>query len=252
MGRGRIEGTDFRRVESLMPSRMEEIAARSAKSPDEYKANKARNDALAASYRKEKKSDDSKRKSVLRKTIPGLSAGAAMRSTVITETRGTVVPNNVVLKPVPAPVVVSEPPVDMIDYSVSPQSMEVPWSRLPAAGMLAGLSVPVGTMMVMLGKRMLVSMAVTGLQFAAMEPLQQYGKGLPRATVLWHTGRSAGEGKRVTRVRGTGAGGFYVAPPGEEDDPLALAKDALAFGSDVSDWVSEQVRTYFGFGGWLD
>lgn len=229
-----------------MPSRMEEIAARSAKSPEEYIERKARNDELAARFRKEKSSEDLKRKSVLRKTTTPVDERA------INPTRQSVERMPMILKPVPAPVIVSEPPVDLIDYSVSPQSMEVPWSRMPAAGMLSGLNVPVGTMMVMLGKRMLVSMAVSGLQFAVMEPLQQYGKGLPRATVLWHTGRSSRAGQRLGLERGTGQGGFYIPPAGREDDPLALAKDVLSWGSDVSDWVSEQVRTYFGFGGWLD
>lgn len=229
-----------------MPSRMEEIAARSAKSGSEYLANKARNDALAESYSRRKRGEDEKRKSVLKKTTNPYGGMSSEQIRQLRESKQ--MKPAVVLSPKAAPTVVAEPPVDLIDYSLSPQSMEVPWSRLPAGGSLFGLNEVVGTMMVMLGKRMLVSMAITGLNVLAMEPLQQYGRGLPRARVLWHTGRSSGTLKK----RALASQGFYVPPPGAEDDPLALAKEVLQFGSDVSDWVSEQVRTYFGFGGWLD
>lgn len=222
-----------------MPTRMEEIAARSAQSLSEYEENKAANDALAASWRDEKDREVVKRAAAVEKAYdhrPGFSIDTTVQPFT----------PPVVLAPVLMPPTVSEPPVDLVDYSVAPRSMEVNYSTLPAGGVAFGIPPVMGTMMVMLGKRMLVSMAVTALEFAAMEPLQQYGKGLPRARVLWHTGKSAGSYASANHAP---AGAYY---PSEDMSALDYGKSALHFGSDVSDWVSEQVRSWFGFPNWLD
>jgi len=233
-----------------MPSRMEEIRARSAQSGDEYRARKAANDEAASTFRAVKKKEVEKRTSRVKMTTaeePGSLLGATGES----RKRYTAVAPVVVLAPKVLPVVVDEVPVDIADYSVVPAEMDAPVSIIPATGTLYGIPPVVGTMMVMLGKRMLVSMAVTGLEFAAMEPLQQYGKGLPRAKVLWQTGRSPGELQRSgMRLRADYERGWsgtgYV-----DDDPLAKLKEALRIGGQTSEWVSEQIRTWFGFGGWL-
>lgn len=238
-----------------MPSKMDEIAARSAKSASEYVANKKANDALAAAWRGTKKKEDSNRKSSIAMVTATAEQRAQAEKNMSREYRFT---PKTVLKVVEAPIVVSEPPIDLVDFAVSPKSMEVEYNTLPGGGVLYGLPPVVGTMMVMLGKRLLVSMAVTGLNVLAMEPLQQYGKGLPRANVLWHTGRSARNMSGGVAIGGGHYDAANHAPSGvfgtgyAEDDPFAAAKAALHYGSDASSWLSEQIRSWFGFPNWMN
>lgn len=123
-----------------------------------------------------------------------------------------------VLQPEPILLPVVTPPADLVDYSLPPAEATPPWDQTPYAAKLNLIPAVIGTMMVMLGKRMLVSMAVGGLNYALMEPLQQYGKGLPRARVLWHTGQSArpmgGGVSIVTGGGGPGGGGSRGGPDG--------------------------------------
>lgn len=233
-----------------MPSRMDEIAARSAGSPSEYEANKRENDRLADTWRKQKTAENDKQKRRVETTVesrPEFGVGRDFGRDYHVERDVAVEP--VVMTTVRAPVEYDEPPVDMVDYSAVPRTMDIPWS-FPSQ--LAGLESTLGTMMIMLGKRMLVSIATTAINYALMEPLQQYGKGLPRATVLWHTGkvphRTAHD--RVAPIASSGTG--YVV-----DDPMGLATGVDTGGfwdavDDASEWVSEQVRSWFGFPGWLD
>lgn len=236
-----------------MPTRMEELAAKSAQSPSEYEANKARNDAAAVAWRKSKEKDVAKqtrRVGTSYAVEPGYGTTGEVRKPGLPQ---------YILQPVPAPVVVSEPPVDMVDYSLVPREMDIPWEQSPVS--IAAIPAVIGTMMVMLGKRMLVSMAIGGLNYAFMEPLQQYGKGLPRARVLWHTGRATA-GRKANEAFLPEA---YMDPiprremgSRPESSGIVTAtphfgfSDTMQAGSDASEWLSEQIRGYFGFGGWLD
>ncbi len=212
-----------------MPSRMEEIAARSAKSGDEYRANKAANDAAAEAWKKVKKSEDSKRSSAIKKTsteaVP--EEWGANRDF----SRGyhlSVEPvENQVLALTPAPIVAEEPPADMVDYTLSPTTMEPPWEQVPAAGALYAIAPVMGTLMVYLGKRLIIAMAMAGAAEAgkfAMQRLGTYTMNARDAHLRFHTGRSSPgfrPGMPVTaaeRSRGVNATGTgYV-----EDDPGLL------------------------------
>ncbi len=249
-----------------MPSRMEEIAARSAQSPSEYEARREANDALAAAWRSSKKKDVERQQVAVKKSYPDSGpTGEGRPSAGRIPGRPTFAPavETVVMVPTVMPPVVSEPPVDMVDYSLVPVVMDVPWEQSPVS--IVAIPAVIGTMMVMLGKRMLVSIAVAGMNFAIMEPLQQYGKGLPKARVLWHTGR-ANAGMKSNKAAYPEAymnpGAGFSGPRSRLQDrrdntPLALEDKAglakaLETGSNASEWLSEQIRTFYGFPGWLD
>lgn len=210
-----------------MPTAMERIAASSAKSPAEYRANKKKNDEQVRKWRDRSTEDNIFRINRVKKVTKTLTPAEALRQALdeAAERRGK---EPMVLMPVPAPIKASEPPADLVDYSLVPVEATPPWEGTPPT--LFAVPPIIGTMMVMLGKRMLVSMAITGLSFLAMEPLQQYGKGLPRANVLWHTGRSNLRKGSPVAASGTG----YV-----EDDPGLL--EAMWAGASMSwDMVKAQ------------
>lgn len=216
-----------------MPSRMEEIAARSAQSGDEYRANKAANDAAAASYRKEKKSENSNREVAIIKATPKAEFGVGRDFSRDYHVEPHAAE---VLTFTGAPVIAKEPPASMVDYSLVPDSLMVPYGKMPAAGALYAISPAMGTMLIYLGKRLIISMAMAmaaeGGKFA-MQRLGTYSQAAKGVTVRMHTGRSPGfrPGMPVTaaeRSRGvnpTGTG--YV-----EDDPGLLQSiwDGMQFG----------------------
>lgn len=180
-----------------MPSRMEQIAARSAQSPAEYVANKARNDAAVVSWNKAQKSALSKRRTAVDKYGMAQQMGATYTrrtsaSGEILSEEGVKV-QHMVLQSVPAPVEVDEPPADLVDYSLSPIDMEPPWEQMPAGGSISAVTPILGTMLIYLGKRLIISMAMAGAAEAgkfAMQQLGTYTKNARDAHVRFHTGRS--------------------------------------------------------------
>lgn len=232
-----------------MPSRMEEIAARSAKSGEEYRANKAANDAAAEAWKRKKKSEDSKRSVAVKRV--SVAAAPKEFGVGVDFSRDYHVspavepPGQGVLAVVPPPVVADEPPADLVDYSLSPVAMEPPWEMMPAGGALYAIAPVMGTMLIYLGKRLIISMALAGAAEVgkfAMQRLGTYTMNARDASIRYHTGRSPGfrQGMPVTpaeRSRGvnpTGTG--YV-----EDDPGLLQSvwDGMQFSWGI---VKEQWR----------
>lgn len=215
-----------------MPTRMEEIAARSAKTPAGYRANKAANDRKVAEWRQEKKNDTGRRKESIRKVTKLPEPYMSGRGFKPEPGRGA----PMVLQPVVAPVVATEPPADMVDYSLAPVEATPPWEQMPGGGKLNTIPIVMGTMLVYLGKRLIISMAMTGAAEVgkfAMEGLGTYTKNAKEAKLRFHTGRSGSpsyrtggavrivrdaEGRPKERSSGTG----YVS-----DDPAVAMRQGF-------------------------
>lgn len=178
-----------------MPSRMEEIAARSATSGDEYRANKAENDRLASSYRKERKAENGKRKANVKKaTVPerGPSTYAEM-------VKRRTLSRQPVLSISPAPpAVYTSKPDDLADYSLPPASVLIPYEIMPQAGALVGILPLIGSLLVYAGKQLLVSMALTGLESALAAPVFQKAQRNSNIAIRYRTGKPGKKGS--TRV----------------------------------------------------
>lgn len=116
-----------------------------------------------------------------------------------------------VLAPTEVLIEIPTVPPDLANYSLVPVDFETLFEIMPGGGALQFLPAVFGSLMIMLGKRMLVTMAIAGIEYLAMEPLHQYGKGLPKARVLWHTGKSNSRpGERIAPAR-RGDGPFPAA-----------------------------------------
>ncbi len=230
-----------------MPTRMEEIVARSAQSGDEYRANKKRNDALVESWRKQKKSEDSQREvAVKRATVSPKEFGEGRDFSRDYHTGKAGLPDEGIITVVPTPVVAKEPPAALVEYAISPHVLDAPYEQMPATGALYAISPVLGTMLIYLGKRLVISMAMAGAVEAgkfAMQRLGTYTKNARDANVRFHTGRSPGfrpgmpvtAGERTRGVNDSGTG--YV-----DDDPGLLQSiwDGMSFGwGEVKDQWSD-------------
>lgn len=205
----------------------------------------AANDAEVAAYAAQKAADE---QSLRERAIKDASSEAEEEVEVVVGPTGEMRGAGTITVLTPTEVMLEVPtvPGELVNYSLVPTDFDTLFEITPGGGELQMIPPVIGTMMVMLGRRMLVSMAIGGLQFLAMEPLQQYGKGLPRAKVLWHTGRSPG--KIAPARRGDGPfrnGGSGYSP----DDPFL---DAARKGfQEAWDYVKKQWSDPASFVPWL-
>ncbi len=86
----------------------------------------------------------------------------------------------------------------------------IPFTYAPMSAVL--VSAAVGAMVLTVGRRLLLTMAMTGLEFG-LQQVMLYQKGYPGLNVRFHTGKGAGRGRYV-RPRPEG-GGF----PDDDADP---------------------------------
>lgn len=140
-----------------------------------------------------------------------------------------------ILRPVlvPPPAIV-DVPTALSSYSLIPKSVAIPtatmvdalipgrnvpygWTTAPASSLIV-IAPVIGAMMVMIGKRVAVSMAMIGLEYAGQQLISQYGPGSNGVNVRFHTGKGHGRGA-YQRLRPEG--GEIPQDDADPYDPLS-------------------------------
>lgn len=207
-----------------------------------YESRRAANDKLAADYAASKKDKErGHRDAALKKVSVSLKGGRPDGRTM--EGTGTALPDYTVLRPVLVVPAVPSPPADIADYSLTPIEASPPWEILPFGGAIAFLTPVLGSLVISMGRTMLVSMAIAGLAELGnellMRPLQQYSKKARALNVRTHW--ATGNGGAVK-------GGEPIGPRQQPGAGEPGVWEGMKFGWDA---IIEQWKDIGNFFDWL-
>lgn len=209
--------------------RMQEIIDRSGK--PSYAVEPRENEKAASRYKSAKDAERSSRTATVQRVVgpywtARTGAGKAAEKSAGGVAKGMATKAAAVLKIVPVPVVYPEIPDDLFEYNLPPATVVVPYEIMPNVGSIAAVIPLIGSLLVYAGKKLLVSLAITTLESAVMEPLYQKAQKGSDIAIRYKTGNSGKKGSTRVGPR---------APVGT--GPQVNAEKTLGNTSDFGGWA---------------